>query len=170
MTKMNGIHLPDMAEDENLEHIFENNFDVKRKKTDSYEDNTKDETNHADNFTNNNNLKLKPTDSSENLKRKIAKSFTEEENFLSERPREVNVRIDKDSNRTIRLELRYPDEALNSNGETENAEELNMNDEHEGPNGEYNVAAENQENGVRNILIYNYFYVVSCYLNTGTSL
>lgn len=149
MTKMNGIHLPDMAENENLEHIFEDNFTVKRKKTDNYLDNTKD-VNDSENFTNNNNLKLKPTDSSEILKRKIAKNFTEEEKFLSERPREVNIRIDKDSNSTIRLELRYPDEALHSNGELENEEELNMNNKNEGQDGEYSVDDENQENGVRN--------------------
>lgn len=149
MTKMNGIHLPDMAENENLEHIFVDNFVVKRKKTDNYMDNTKD-VNDANNFTNNNNLKLKsiPVDTSEILKRKIAKNFTEE-NFVTERPREVNIRIDKDSNSTIRLELRYPDEALNSNEESKNGEELNMNDKNEGQSGEYSVNGENQENGVR---------------------
>lgn len=151
MTKMNGIHLPDMAEDENLEHIFEDNFAVKRKKTDN--SNSKDMTD--DSFINNNNLKLKTTDSLENLKRKTPKSYIEDENFLHERPREVNVRLDKDSNRTIRLELRYPDENLNSNGETENGEELNIiNEDNEGQNGEY-VDGDNQENGVSFI---SFFY------------
>lgn len=151
MTKMNGIHLPDMAENENLEHIFVDNFAVKRKKTDNYLDSTKD-INDANNFTNNNNLKLKPSDSSEILKRKIAKNFTED-SFLSERPREVNIRIDKDSNSTIRLELRYPEETLNSNGTTDNGEELNMRDKNEGQNGEYSVDGNNEDNGVRNKLI-----------------
>lgn len=166
MTKMNGIHLPDMAVNENLEHIFDENFAVKRKKTDIYLDNTKD-VNDPDSFTNNNNLKLKPTDTSEFLKRKIAKNLIEEENFLQERPREVNIRIDKDSNSTIRLELRYPDEALNSNGEPENGEELNMGDKNEEQNGEYNVDGENQENGVRNT---HFLKKKVFFLNTGTSL
>lgn len=138
-----------MAENENLEHIFVDNFAVKRKKPDNYLDDTKD-LNDANNFTNNNNLKLKPIpdDSSEILKRKIPKNFTEE-NFLTERPREVNIRIDKDSNSTIRLELRYPDEALNSNGEPKNGEELNMSDKNEVRNGEFSLDGDNQENGVR---------------------
>ncbi|XP_028162275.1 uncharacterized protein LOC114354203 [Ostrinia furnacalis] len=97
MTKMN-VDLPGMIGQQNLivDDIFTDNF--KRKKLqDEYGDGNLKK---PDAF-NNNNLKLINKEISP--KRKTSKNI--EDNYVNT---ELNISIDKDSNRTIRLELRHP--------------------------------------------------------------
>lgn len=104
---MNGVNLPDMIGQQNLivDDIFNDNFN-KRKKLQLDEYSTESIKKIDSNTFNNNNLKLtdKEIDSPQNLKRKSSKSIIDDSYINTE----LNISIDKDSNRTIRLELRHP--------------------------------------------------------------
>lgn len=108
MTKMNGTNLPDMTEQENLAEIFNDSYNKRKKMQNEFVDIKKTEL-AAMKFGNNNTIKVidKQIDSPQNLKRKSNK---EDENYSMHKNvhTELNITIDKDSNRTIRLELRHP--------------------------------------------------------------
>lgn len=105
MTKINGIDLPDMTEQQNLtvDDIFNENFLNKRKK--DLTDYVIEKESDAFKFGTNNNIE-KTIETPRNLKRKASKEFDNESTI--DKLTEVNIRIDKDSNKTVRLELRYP--------------------------------------------------------------
>lgn len=136
MTKMSGVNLPDMIDQQNLivDDIFNENFNAKRKKVqlDAYSD-VKKTIDSESNFADNNNVKLidKQIDLPQNLKRKI-KNVAVDDNYINT---ELNISIDKDSNRTIRLELRHP--ANDTNGHrTEQGTEVSLDS---GSMDEYNL-------------------------------
>lgn len=100
------MDLPDMTEQQNLtvDDIFNENFLNKRKK--DINDYVTDKESDAFKFGSNNNIE-KIIETPRNLKRKASKEF-DNENYTIDKLTEVNIRIDKDSNKTVRLELRYP--------------------------------------------------------------
>lgn len=107
MTKMNGINLPDMTE-QNLtvdDIIFNENFISKRKKTqfDDYE-----KIADIDSNGNNDNEEVKTP---QNLKRK-SKGY--DSGYDIDKIVQSNIIIDKESNK-IRLELRHPTNESNGN-------------------------------------------------------
>lgn len=103
MTKMNGINLPDMTErDLSVDDIFNENFNLKRKKIQiDFEDNKKATTEDSLKFGNNNNV-LDKLESPQNLKRK-PKSFAD--NYDIDKIVQSNMIIDKESTK-VRLEMR----------------------------------------------------------------
>ncbi|KAJ2940849.1 hypothetical protein O0L34_g10110 [Tuta absoluta] len=123
MTKISTV--VNMTEHNNLDEIF----DVKRPRIDEYI--TTDTKEIIDsNFENNNSIKI----DRDSQKRKRAKN-SEQDNFVIDKlPTELNIRIEKDSNKTIRLELRYPE-----NGEAY-------------PDGEYDPTNGEELNGERSVV------------------
>lgn len=173
MTKMNGIDLPNMADDRNLtvDDIFNENFNVKRNKSDLNKYITIN--NKESTVTSFNNNTIKKAETPQNLKRKSSKSATDSENYTivdNNKPTEFNITIDKDSNKTIRLELRYPgddgstykvgdDEAVMMNGNIneeirmDSSDEKTNNDDNHGPEEvEFINGNDDPENGVSLIL------------------
>lgn len=106
MTKMNGINLPDMTDrDLSVDDIFNENFNLKRKKIQiDYEDTKKLKTIEDSDtlkFGNNNNV-IDKIESPQNLKRKT-KTFAD--NYDIDKIVQSNMIIDKESSK-LRLELR----------------------------------------------------------------
>ncbi|KAI5641287.1 hypothetical protein NE865_06551 [Phthorimaea operculella] len=131
MTKISTV--ANMTEQNNLDDIF----DVKRPKI--YEYITTDTKEIIDsNFENNNVIKI----DKDAQKRKRAKN-SEQDNFVLDKlPTELNIRIEKDSNKTIRLELRYPE-----NGEAYPDREYDATNGEE-MNGERSVVSDLEMEGV----------------------
>ncbi|KAL0811997.1 hypothetical protein ABMA28_009394 [Loxostege sticticalis] len=120
MTKMNGVNLPEMMGQQNLivDDIFTDNFGTKRKKL---HDEYSTENDKKITAFNNNNLKLTDKENPpQNLKRKSSRII--EDNYINT---ELNISIDKDSNGTIRLELRHPG---SDNSEYKNGHDDEVND------------------------------------------
>lgn len=172
MTKMNGINLPDMIGDQTLmvEDIFNENFTTKRKKLEDYSDEMK-KTADGNEFPDNNNVKIIDK---RNLKRKV-KNVIVDDNYINT---ELNISIDKDSNRTIRLELRHPGNDNSHENEEEqvsldsgqieeyglkNGVDLNMdgnekNGEASGHDGEYADGNCSDGNDVSFFFLSHFFY------------
>lgn len=101
MTKINGINLPDMTERElSVDDIFNENFNVKRKKTHiDYDANKKPDTSESESlkYVNNNNV-IDKIDSPQNLKRK-SKNF---DNYDIDKIVQANMIIGKESDKSMR--------------------------------------------------------------------
>uniref|UniRef100_A0A2A4JTQ1 Uncharacterized protein n=1 Tax=Heliothis virescens TaxID=7102 RepID=A0A2A4JTQ1_HELVI len=104
MTKMNGINLPDMTDrDLTVEDIFNENFNLKRKKLPVDYDEAKKShiTEDITKFGDNNNV-IDKSELPQNLKRK-SKAFAD--NYDIDKIVQSNMIIDKESSK-IRLEMR----------------------------------------------------------------
>ncbi|PZC76518.1 hypothetical protein B5X24_HaOG204483 [Helicoverpa armigera] len=103
MTKMNGINLPDMTDrDLTVEDIFNENFNLKRKKLQvDYEEPKKSHISDPTKFVENNNV-INKSEAPQNMKRK-SKTFAD--NYDIDKIVQSNMIIDKESSK-LRLEMR----------------------------------------------------------------
>jgi hypothetical protein len=165
---MNGINLPDIIGQQSMpDDIFNENFDEKTKKMqlDQFANDELKVAQELDKFGNNNHIKL---DKPENLKKSYKNTDNE---YITT---ELNINIEKNSNKTITLELRHLTNDIslnnykNANCDIENANEnaeigeynlkdgddirmgveKSTNDDMGNQNGEYVNGNESQENEV----------------------
>lgn len=104
MTKMNGVNLPDMTDrDLTVDDIFNENFNLKRKKIHTDYEDAKKHTEESESlkFGNNNN-EIDKLDTPQNLKRK-SKTFAD--NYDIDKIVQSNMIIEKESSK-VRLEMR----------------------------------------------------------------